>query len=146
MTPTERQRKVKPKGKAVFNLNFQLFSESGWEGGDMFCSLDCHKNPEAAEVLNARAERSIIHIYLQEGKGCWLHCNTAPVLIIPCVNMGKLASRSALTVAEAKEVVKNADSVQGVGCNAQSLTQAARTCQVTLCNTADALCPDFGLK
>lgn len=54
MTPIERQRKVKPKGKAVFNLNFQLFSESRWEDGDKFCSLDPHKNLEAAEVPNAR--------------------------------------------------------------------------------------------
>lgn len=78
-TPTERQRKVKPKGKAVFNLNFQLFSESRWEDGDMVCSLDCHESPEAAEVPNARAGRSIIHTYVQWGKGCWLHCNTAPI-------------------------------------------------------------------
>lgn len=64
MTPIERQRKVKPKGKAVFNLNFQLFSESRWEDGDKFCSLDPHKNLEAAEVPNARAEKSIIHVKL----------------------------------------------------------------------------------
>lgn len=81
VTPTERQRKGKPKGKAVFNLNFQLFSESKWEDGDMFCSLGHHKNPKAADVLNARAERSIIHINIQRGKGCWLRCNTAPAFV-----------------------------------------------------------------
>lgn len=77
VTPIERQRKVKPKGKAVFNLNFQLFSESRWEDGDMFCSLDPHKNPEAAEVPNARAEKSIIHVEWGEGR------NIAQTLIIP---------------------------------------------------------------
>lgn len=32
VTPTERQRKVKPKGKAVFNLNFSYFQ---WADGKM---------------------------------------------------------------------------------------------------------------
>lgn len=69
VTPTERQRKVKPKGKAVFNLHFQLFSVSRWEDGDMFCSLDPHKDTGAAEALNASAERSIIHVCNEQGKG-----------------------------------------------------------------------------
>ena len=60
--------------------------------------------------------------------------------------MDKLTSRSTLIGAEGKEVVKNVDSSWGVGYNAQSLPHTAGTCQVTACNTGDALCPDLGLK
>lgn len=59
--------------------------------------------------------------------------------------MDKMTSRSALTGAEGK-VVKNVDSLWGVGYNAQSLAHAAGMCQITLCCTGDALCPDLRLK
>lgn len=144
MTPTERQRKVKPKGKAVFNNNFQLFSESRWEVGDIFCSLDHHKNPEAAEVLNARAERSMIHIYIQRGKGCWLHYNTAP--IFSWLSRAWMWT-STLTEAEGKEVVKSVDSIYlGSFVQCPKPAQATGVCQVTLCNAEDASCPDLRLK
>lgn len=53
---------------------------------------------------------------------------------------------STLIEAEGKEVVKSVDSIWGVLYNAQSLAQAAGVCQVTLCNTGDASCPDLRLK
>lgn len=55
------------KGKATFNLNFQLFSESRWEDGDIFCSLDPHENAEcqvpelrgASSTSAFRGERTV---------------------------------------------------------------------------------------
>lgn len=144
MTPTERQRKVKPKGKAVFNNKFQLFSESRWEDGDMFCFLDHHKNPEAAEVLDARAEKSMIHIYIQWGKGCWLHCNTAP--IFSWLSPAWTWTSTLIEAWKGKKLSKVLILSGGGLYNAQSLAQAAGVCQVTLCNAGDASCPDLRLK
>lgn len=83
------------------------------------------KTPEAVEVQNDRADRSIPHVQ-------WVLATLQQSSHHFCVSLHKLTSRSSVLGADRKEVVRTTDYFERVRYKALSLTWYVGMCQVTL--------------